>query len=235
MTPKIIEEPSYRERTFLFQDREHAGKLLAKKLREYAHKKKAILLALPAGGVPVGMAVAQELGIPLDLMVVRKVQIPWNTEAGFGASTWDGETILNKTLVAQLGLSKEDVEESIQKTRKNIQERLSKFRGNKPMPELKDNIVILVDDGLASGFTMLAAARTVRKSIPEKIVAAVPTASIGAIKLLSLEVDEIVCLNIRTGPVFAVADAYQNWCDVTDEEVQQLLERARKIGLMSTS
>jgi putative phosphoribosyl transferase len=235
MTAKLIDDPTYRERTSVFQDRQQAGKLLAKLLRQYAHKRNAILLTLPAGGVPVGYAVANELRIPMEVIVVRKIQIPWNTEAGFGASTWDGETILNKTLVAQLGLSKEDVEKSIQKTRKNIQERLTKFRGNKPMPELKDSIAIIVDDGLASGFTMLAAARTVRKSIPEKIVAAVPTASIGAIRLLSLEVDEIVCLNIRTGPVFAVADAYKNWYDVTDEEALQMLERARKIGLMSTS
>jgi len=235
MTAKVIEDPTYRERTLVFQDRQQAGELLSEKLRQYADKENAILLTLPAGGVPVGYAVAQELRIPMDVIVVRKVQIPWNTEPGFGALTWDGDTVLNETLVAQLGLSKEDIEESIQKTKRTIQERLNKFRQKKPMPELRDKIVILADDGLASGFTMLAAARAIRKRKPEKIIAAVPTASMGAVKLLSSEVDEIVCLNIRTGPVFAVADAYKNWYDVTDEEVIQLLERAKKIGLMSNS
>jgi predicted phosphoribosyltransferase len=229
MTAKIIEDPTYRERMFVFRDRLQAGRLLAEKLREYADKGKVILLALPAGGVPVSYVVAKELGIPMDVMVVRKVQIPWNTEAGFGAVTWDGETVLNEPLVWQLGLAREVIEESISKTRRIIQERLRKFRKDKPMPDLKDKIVILVDDGLASGFTMLAAARSARKRTPEKIIVAVPTASMGAIKLLAPEVNEIVCLNIRSGPVFAVADAYKNWYDLTDEEVIRILESAEKL------
>ena len=229
MTANIIEDPTLRERISVFRDRLHAGRLLAEKLREYADKEKVILLALPAGGVPVGYAVAKELGISMDVMVVRKVQIPWNTEAGFGAVTWDGETVLNEALVAQLGLTREVIGEAISKTRKIIQERLRKFRRDKPMPDLKGKIAILVDDGLASGFTMLAAVRSARKRTPKKIIAAVPTASIGAIRLLSLEVDEIVCLNIRTGSAFAVADAYKNWYDLTDEGVIKMLERAEKL------
>jgi putative phosphoribosyl transferase len=228
MTAKITEDPTYRECTFVFQDRRHAGKLLAQKLRKYAIEDKVILLALPAGGVPVGIAVAKELGISLDVMVVRKVQIPWNTEAGFGAVTMDDETVLNEPLVAQLGLTREVVEESILKTRRIVQERLRKFRGNKPMPDLKGKIVILVDDGLASGFTMLAAARSAKKRAPEKVIVAVPTGSLGAIELLSSEVDEIMCLNMRTGPVFAVADAYRNWYDLTDEEVIRSLKALEK-------
>jgi putative phosphoribosyl transferase len=219
LTAKITEDPTYRERTFVFQDRQHAGKLLAQKLRKYTIKGKVILLALPSGGVPVGIEIAKELKIPMDVMIVRKVQIPWNTEAGFGAVTMEDETVLNEPLVAQLGLTREVVEESILKTKRIIQERLRKFRGNKPMPDLKGKIVILVDDGLASGFTMLAAARSAKKRAPEKIIAAIPTGSLGAIELLGSEVDEIVCLNIRAGPVFAVADAYKNWYDLKDEEV----------------
>jgi putative phosphoribosyl transferase len=181
MTAKVIEEPTFRERTFIFLDRQHAGKLLAEKLKEYSDKQKVILLALPAGGVPVGCAVAGELGIPMDVKVARKIQIPWNTEAGFGALTWDGEMVLNEPLVAQLGLTKEDIVESIAKTRRIIKERLRKFRADKPMPDLKSKTVILVDDGLASGFTMLAVARSARKRKPDRIVAAVPTGSTGAI------------------------------------------------------
>jgi predicted phosphoribosyltransferase len=229
MTAKIIENPTYRERMFVFRDRLHAGKLLAEKLREYAGKGNVILLALPAGGVPVGYAIAKELGILMDTMVVRKVQMPWNTEAGFGALTWDGETVLNEPLLRQLCLTREVIKESNSKTRRIIQERLRKFRGNKPMPDLSSKVVILVDDGLASGFTMLAAARSARKRTPEKIIVAVPTASMGAIKLLTPEVDEIVCLNIRSASLFAVADAYKNWYDLTDEEVTKILERAEKL------
>jgi putative phosphoribosyl transferase len=108
MTTKIIEESALRERVHVFQDRFQAGTLLADKLREYYREKNVIVLAIPAGGVPVGYMVAKELAVPLDVVVVRKAQIPWNTEAGFGAVTWDGETIINEPLVEQLGLTRED-------------------------------------------------------------------------------------------------------------------------------
>jgi predicted phosphoribosyltransferase len=223
---RIIEEPAYRERSCIFEDRFEAGRLLTEKLRKYAAKGNVVLLAVPAGGIPVGYVVAGELGIPMEVAVVRKVQIPWNTEAGFGALAWDGETVLNEHLIRNLGLTEKIVEESISKTRGIIQERLARFRGGKPLPDLKGKTVILTDDGLASGFTMLAAVRSVKKMKADGIVVAVPTASIGAIELLSAEVDEIVCLNVRSGPVFAVADAYKNWYDLTDEDVIEILEKA---------
>ncbi len=223
MIAQIIEEPSLRERLNVFRDRFQAGNFLAQKLREYRGKKNVIVLAVPAGGVPVGYVVAKELGVPMDVVIVRKIQIPWNTEAGFGAVTWDGETVLNEPLVEQLDLTKEEIAESILKTKRNIQDRLRLFRQDKPMPHLRDKIVIFVDDGLASGFTMLAAARSARKSMPKNIVVAVPTASLGAIELLLPEADKIICLNIRSGPSFAVADAYENWYDLTEEEVLKIL------------
>jgi len=230
MTAEIIDEPSYRERMFIFKDRFHAGKLLAEKIQKYANRKNVILFAVPAGGVPVGYVVAKELNISMDLIIVRKIQVPWNTEAGFGALTWDGETVLNDPFVRDLGLTEKVVEESTAKTRRIIQERLRKYRGDKPMLDSSGKVVILIDDGLASGFTMLAAARSIRKRKPERIVVAVPTASLGAIELLAAEVDEIVCLNIRSGPIFAVADAYKNWYDLTDEEVIEILKTAEEKG-----
>jgi putative phosphoribosyl transferase len=229
MTAKIIEDASNRERVFVFRDRLQAGKLLSERLRGYSGDKgNVVLLALPAGGVPVGHVVAKELGISMDLMIVRKIQIPWNTEAGFGAVTWDGEKVLNENLIRRLGLTKKDVEESISQTKKTIQERVKKFKKDKLMSDLKDKVVMLVDDGLASGFTMLAAVRSARKRTPKKIIVAVPTASLGAVKLLAPEVDEIFCLNIRSGPVFAVADAYKNWYDLRDEEVIKILQSGEK-------
>ena len=228
MTSNVIEELAYRDRTFVFKDRLHAGELLADKLRPLLADRDTCLLAVPAGGVAVGYAVSHKLKIPLDIAIVRKIQIPWNTEAGFGAVTWDGRVLLNELLVAQLGLSTEIVEQCISQTREIVRQRMQKFNGNRPLPELTGRTVVLVDDGLASGFTMVAAVESVRTKKPRGIVIAVPTASMGAIDLLAPKVDELVCLNVRHGPIFAVADAYEKWYDLTDEEVLELLRRSRK-------
>jgi putative phosphoribosyl transferase len=230
MTSNLVEEPAYRDRLLVFKDRLHAGELLADKLRPFLPDRDALLLAVPAGGVAVGCAVAQKLKIPLDVAVVRKIQIPWNTEAGFGAVTWDGRVLLNDLLVAQLGLGKKAVEEGISQTREIVRQRIQKFRANRPFPVLNRRTIILADDGLASGFTMLAAVESIRTKQPEKIVVAVPTASARAIELLAPSVDELVCLNVRRGPIFAVADAYEKWHDLSDNEVLDLLKRTRKDG-----
>jgi putative phosphoribosyl transferase len=224
MIPRIVDEPAYREKTYVFKDRNHAGQLLAEKLMEYLAQRNTVVLAVPSGGVPVGYTVSKLLGVPIEAVVVRKIQIPWNTEAGFGAMTWDGETVLNTELVNQLGLTEKVIQNSVRKCKEIIDERLRRFRGGKPLPDLHSKIVILVDDGLASGFTMLAAVQGVRKKKPDKIVVAVPTASLRAVELLLPEVDELVCLNIRSGAMFAVADAYMNWYDLSDEEVVETLE-----------
>lgn len=223
MTAKIVENPAFRDHVLVFKDRVEAGKLLAQQLQNYIEKKDLFILAIPAGGIPVAHELAKELSAPLDVIVVRKIQIPWIPEAGFGAVTWDGKVVLNQSLVEQLGLTQEQIEESVFETKENITERNRKFQGVKPLPELKGKVVVLVDDGLASGFTMLAAARAVREQAPEEVVVAVPTASIGAIELLASEVDEIVCLNVRSGLSFAVAEAYVNWYDLTDEEALKIL------------
>jgi putative phosphoribosyl transferase len=229
LTAEIIDNPAFRGRVSIFKDRFEAGKLLADELREYTGNRNVIVLAVPAGGVPVGYEVAKELAVPMDVVVVRKVQIPWVPEAGFGAVTWDGKVFLNKGLVERLGLTEEDIQTAVIETKRNIQDRLQKFRGNKPMPRLAGQVVILVDDGLASGFTMLVATRSVGDKAPQKIVVAVPTASLGAVELLTSEVNQIVCLNIRSGSSFAVADAYVNWHDLTDEEVQKILKEKQPI------
>ncbi|MBM5804887.1 MAG: phosphoribosyltransferase [Candidatus Verstraetearchaeota archaeon] len=223
MLPNLIEEPAYRDKEYVFRDRLHAGELLSKKLQKHAGKEDVLVLAIPAGGVPVGCTVARELRVNFDVIVVRKIQVPWNTEAGFGALTWSGEVILNVPLLRRLGLGKEEVGVAVHKTNALVQERLRKFRGDRPLPDLKGKAVILVDDGLASGFTMLAAVRSVRKEEPKSVTVAVPTASLGAVGLLAPEVDEAVALNIRSGPIFAVADAYERWYDLSDEEVRGFL------------
>lgn len=225
MSLRVIDEPAYRNRSLVFRDRLHAGELLALKLQDHISRENAQLLAIPAGGVPVGYAVASRLSVPLDVVIVRKIQIPWNPEAGFGAIAWDGTVVLNEALVAQLGLSTELIRWCISRTQETIRERLEKFRGNKPRPQLKNKTVVFIDDGLASGFTMLTAVKSVKKRKPEKVIVAVPTASQSAIELVAPNVDELICLNVRGGPIFAVADAYQEWYDLSDEEVMKFLRK----------
>jgi predicted phosphoribosyltransferase len=221
----LVEDSAYRNREFVFKDRMHAGELLAGKLRLRVTNGNVQVLAIPAGGVPVGCVIAEKLEKPFDVVVVRKIQIPWNTEAGFGAVTWDGRPILNEPLIAQLGLGADVVEQCISRTKQMVHERNQRLRDGRPFPDLSGRIVILVDDGLASGFSMLAAAESIRAQQPRKTVVAVPTGSTNAITLLAPNVDELVCLNVRTGPIFAVANAYENWYDLSEDEVLEYLRR----------
>ena len=224
---EVIFDDNLKERLHVFKDRFHAGELLAEMLKRNLSLGDAIILAIPAGGIPVGYEISCRLNIPMDVVIVRKLQIPWDPEAGFGAVSSDGEIVLNERLVKQLGLSEEIIEEVVRKTLGIIRDRSKKFRMVKPVLDIGDKTVILVDDGLASGYTMLAAIRSIKKKNPKRIIAAVPTASAAAVKLVSRKVDKILCLNVRSGPFFAVADAYREWRDLTDEEVIEIL---RKIG-----
>ncbi len=220
---RLIEEPLLRDRVQVFRDRKEAGRLLGQKLSPYGGTDSCVF-AIPAGGVPVGKEVSRILDLPFDLIVVRKIQIPYNPEAGFGAVTPDGEAILNEELLSHLHLSEEQVEEAISRTKEKVKEREALFRKGRPFPDLGGRTVILVDDGLASGYTMLAAVLFVQRKGAGKVVIAVPTASDRAIETLLPRVDEIYCLNLRGGPVFAVADAYERWYDISDQEVLSLIE-----------
>jgi putative phosphoribosyl transferase len=221
---EIIEEKELRNKNYVFRDRTHAGELLARKLGPYVEPA-SMVLAIPSGGVPVGKVIAKELGIPLDLIIVRKLPIPYNTEAGFGSISWDGEVMLNKRLVKQLQLSSEEISRAIEDVNHELERRMERFRGKRPFPELKGMTVIIVDDGLASGYTMLAAISSIKKRSSARIIVAIPTASKNAIELVSPYVDEIFCLNTRETTVFAVADAYQEWHDLTEQEVLEFLKK----------
>ena len=188
-------------------------------------RKSIIVLAIPNGGVVVGYEVSKLLNIDFEVIVCRKVQIPWNPEAGYGSVAPDGSCFLNKKLVLALGLSDRIIKQNIQKTMNQIKSRIEKYRGKKPFPKLKDKIVILVDDGLASGFTMLASIEFVKKKKPKKIIVAVPTASGSAYQLVRPEIDKLIALDVRYAYPFAVADAYENWYDVSDEEVLKYLKK----------
>jgi predicted phosphoribosyltransferase len=231
-TSRIIEDKALRDRLGVFEDRTDAGRLLAATLSSMETIAEPVVCAIPAGGVPPGLEVARALKAPLRMAVVRKVQVPWNPEAGFGAVTWDGRVFLNRALLAGLNLSDAEVSAAITKAKKNVEERLEKFSGGRREPGLEGRVAILIDDGLATGYTMLAAVEAARGESPRKIVVAVPTGSLHAVDFIARKADLVVCLNIRTSPAFAVAQAYERWHDLTDGEVQELLIQARDMGLV---
>jgi predicted phosphoribosyltransferase len=222
--PHIIELPELRDHTRVFRDRQHAGEVLAEMLSSYS-KTDAIVLAIQAGGVPVAAAIAEKLRIPFDVAVVSKITLPWNTEAGYGAVAFDGTMRLNEDLVAHLGLTKEQIKEGIAQTTQKVLRRVERFRGDRPFPDLTKRRVILVDDGLASGFTMLVAVEAMRKAGAQHICVAVPTGHSSSLPRMASEVEAIYCANIRSGFSFAVADAYVEWTDVTEEEAVMLYKR----------
>jgi putative phosphoribosyl transferase len=224
MSATVIDSQELRNRTGVFRDRDEAGHVLARTLESYRGQN-AIVLAIPSGGVPIGLAISSHLGLPFDLIIIRKIPIPGNTEAGFGAISLERNMILNESMVKMLGLSDEEIEMLAKPVRAELRLRNHIFREDRPWPDLKGRVVILADDGLASGYTMLTAASLVRRRGPERIVVAVPTASLSTICLVAQDVDMIVCPNIRTGSYFAVAEAYRIWHDLSQEEVVGMLKR----------
>jgi len=221
----IIEDKDLRNKTFVFQDREDAGRKLSVFLSDYKDAK-SIVLAIPAGGVAVAKEIKDALSLSLDLLIVRKIQIPWNPEAGFGAVNLDGYVIFNEDLLHHLGLTERVISSQLEKTREILKKRNLLFRGGEDFPSLKDKSVILVDDGLASGYTMLAAIEYAKKRNPSKIVIAVPTGSHKTVRKISPFADVLCCLNIREDYPYAVAEAYRNWYDVSDEEVLKIMKES---------
>lgn len=223
---RIIEDSSLRDKLYVFKDRKEAGKLLAQRLLGYKGTD-GIVLGIPSGGVPVAAEIAKAIILPLDLIIVRKVQIPHNPEAGFGAVGPDGKVLLNEELLRSLDLSEKEVEQQIQMTMNIIKRRNELFRKGLPFSSVKNRVVIIVDDGLASGYTMLSAIDFVKRHEPQKLVVAVPTGSERTVDFILPNVDALICLNVRSGLSFAVADAYENWYDLEDNEVISILNNFR--------
>lgn len=225
--PNFIEIQPLRDRERVFADRAHAGRTLAGMLAGYRGSN-AIVFAIPAGGLPVAAVIAHELMLPLDVAVVSKITLPWNTEAGFGAVAFDGSVRLNQALIDQLSLGEEDIREGVDRTRHKVMKRLRRFRGDRPFPASARSPAILVDDGLASGYTMLAAIEALRKSGAQQIVVAVPTGQIDAVRRIAGQVDALYCPNVRERRQFAVADAYLSWSDVEEDTALRLLQREQE-------
>ena len=220
----LVEIPEIRNMIRIFEDRKHAGKILSDMMMNYKDTK-SIVFGIPAGGVPVAAPLASNLNLDLDVAVVSKITLPWNTEAGFGAVAYDGTVKLYKDTLSQIGLSKEEIKKGIKKAKIKVERRFKEFRGVKPFPDLKNHNVILVDDGIASGFTMLVAVEAIKKTGANKIIIAVPTAHLQSLEIVAPEVDVVYCANVRGGWGFAVADAYLNWYDVSEEEVIGILNK----------
>jgi putative phosphoribosyl transferase len=219
---KLLDDPVLRNRTYVFADRAAAGKRLAKMLQDYQDKPLR-LFAIPAGGVPVAAEIARVLKVPLDLVIVRKIQLPWTTEAGFGALDPDGTPLFNEALLSRMPLSPEQIAAQVAKTVANLKEREEHLRGGRPYPELSGATTMIVDDGLASGFTMRAAVGFLKRKGAGELIVAVPTAMDRTAQALLPRVDLLVCPNLRGGLSFAVADAYENWYDVEQDEVLEVL------------
>jgi predicted phosphoribosyltransferase len=209
-----------------FRDRAHAGEVLADLLGGRA-RAPAIVLAVPAGGVPVAERVAARLRLPLDVAVVSKMTPPWNSEVGYGAVAFDGTVEVNEPLRVRLGLTRQQTQEGVEAAARKVRRRITLLRGDRNPPELAGRTVILIDDGLASGYTLRAAARAVRGGGPRRVLVAVPTAHESSIARLIALVDAVWCANVRADLPFAVADAYRRWADVDEREAGDILRRFR--------
>jgi len=218
----LIENKELRNRSRVFANRRDAGLQLAAMLRQ-ALQPGSLVLAIPSGGVPVGLQIAGELALDFDLVLVRKVQIPWNTEAGFGAVNMDGDLFLNQHLLSLLHLSPDQVERQVKATMATVVQRNRDFRQDQPFPNIAARDLVLVDDGLASGYTMRAAVAFLRKRSPGSITIAVPTGSADTVNMLLPEAEILCCLNIRDSYPYAVAAAYRDWHDLEDRDVLSLL------------
>lgn len=206
----------------LFADRAEAGRQLAEALAEYAGNASAIVLALPRGGVPIGYEIARRLGAPLDVYVVRKLGVPGHEELAMGALAGDGTCVLDEELIHGLGIDAEALEAVIHREIGELRRRESAYRDARPDPELAGRLVILVDDGLATGATMRAAATAIRARRPRSIVVGVPVAAARTCAGLRSIVDRVVAL-ATPEPFHAVGLYYENFEQIGDDEVRRLI------------
>ena len=206
----------------MFLDRQEAGRKLAEKLKPY-QSENPIILALPRGGVPIGYEIAQALRAPLDVFMVRKIGYPWNPEFAIGAIA-PGVQIFDEESLYPLGLTKADLKEAIEKEQQELERRLTLYHKKGSLPDVAGKTVILVDDGLATGLTTRAAIEGVKKLKPAKLILAVPVGPPETVHALRKLVDDLICLE-TPHDFFAVSSFYQNFPQVSDEEVMDLLHR----------
>jgi len=213
----------------IFANRIEAGQKLAARLRKYANRSDVIVLGAPRGGVPIAFEVATELKAPLDVFVLRKLGVPGREELAFGAIARGGARILNRDIVEALGITGLDIERVTRAEQRELERRERTYRGGKPPLNVSGLIVILVDDGIATGSTMMAAIRALRQMNPARIVLAAPVAPPATCNRLRSEADELVCLEMPQ-PFHGVGQFYGDFSQVSDEEVKELLDAASRRG-----
>lgn len=222
----MTELPELRDRTLVFRDRREAGEVLGRML-EGQLPPTAKILAIPAGGVPVAVPIAEALKLPLDVAVVSKVTPPWNSEVGYGAVAFDGRVRLDAKSMARLRVDELEARKGIERTLAKVRRRVQALRKGPPAVVAPGDTAVLVDDGLASGFTMTIAIEAVREAGAGRVIVAVPTGSESAVNRVALSADEVYCANVRIGWSFAVADAYESWSDVDDAALLDMLKQLR--------
>jgi putative phosphoribosyl transferase len=211
----------------LFRDRVEAGQRLAGELAEYAHQPDVLVLGLPRGGVPVAFEVARALHAKLDVFLVRKLGVPGHEELAMGAIATGDIRVLNEEVVEMLRIPERIVDEVAEREKRELERREREYRGDRPAPEIRGRTVILVDDGLATGSTMRAAARALKQEEPARLVVAVPVAARQTCEVFQDEVDEVVCA-ATPEPFEAVGLWYEDFSQTTDEEVRKLLAEAER-------
>ena len=208
----------------LFRDRIDAGRRLARELRAYADRSDVVVLALPRGGVPVAAEVAKVLHVPLDIFLVRKLGVPGQEELALGAIANGDIQVLNQDVVRQVGIGRELIEHLVRRERRELARREHAYRNDRPPLDVLGKIVILIDDGLATGASMRAAVMALRQKQPARIVAAVPAAARDTCEEFRQVVDEMICAETPE-PFYAVGTWYDDFSQTTDDEVRALLKR----------
>lgn len=208
-----------------YLNRVQAGRALAESLAHYARHAEVLALALPRGGVPVAYEVSELLEIPLDLMLVRKLGVPGQQELAMGAIATGGARLINENVVEPLDISPEVIEDVVRRERAELDRRQREYRGDRPLPHVIGHTILLIDDGLATGASMRVAVAALRQQHPKRVVVAVPVGPPDTVELIRQEADEVIC-PATPEPFFGVGQWYLNFEQTTDDEIQDLLERA---------
>lgn len=212
----------------LYSDRSQAGRILARKLHAYEGRKDVVVLALPRGGMPVAHEVAEALEAPLDVFVVRKLGVPGQEELAMGAIASGGVRVISPEVVRSCGVSEREVEKVVAAERAELERREASYREDRPPLDVRGKVVILVDDGLATGSSMRAAIAALRLRSPARVVVAVPVAPRATNQRFASIADDVVCA-VTPEPFHAVGEWYENFAQVGDDEVRDLLHRADRV------
>jgi putative phosphoribosyl transferase len=218
----LHEIPEFHDKTQVYEDRQHAGQVLAGLLRGYQGSD-ALVLAIPTRGIPIAAALARSLGLPLDVAVVSKITFPWNPEAGYGAVAFDGTVNLHQGLIDDMGLIEPEISKGTRLTRDTVEDLAKLLRGERPFPDLNGRTVLLADEGVASSMTMETAIQALKQSGASSIIVAVTTGYETSLQRVARQVEEVYCPNVRGGWGYEVAQAYLQWAEVTDSEAERII------------